>query len=357
MSRNSEKAQSMLYRFRETQAAELGLANRVKGERRPRMASSVTNLRECERWRGDILRDISRKVSKIQDATLTDFEIRDLNDEINALMREKRHWETQIVALGGANYKRAQGVMTDDGGREVPGTRGYKYFGRARELPGVKEMFTRGAQAATEESARNASFQMFRNQGAEYYGDLDEVDAGLIREEDELARQEWDAAARKAAAQLGLPDSAAPPFPQHEPAPFPLPLEPAAPTDDDAATGTKRKSPPPEPAPAPAPETADPVAAPAAPTAPPSRKRGKANNRKTKAPPPPPPGAPAPPTAAPAPPAPTSRQTAEQAALAASFMSVFDPASLRAPDALDKDAMGKILLDVRKRALLEEYGV
>jgi hypothetical protein len=67
MARNGEKAQSMLYRFRETQAVEMGLGNRQKGDRRPRMASSVTNLRECERWRGDILRDIGRKVSKIQD--------------------------------------------------------------------------------------------------------------------------------------------------------------------------------------------------------------------------------------------------------------------------------------------------
>lgn len=59
-------------------------------------------------------------------ATLNDYEIRDLNDEINNLMREKRHFENQIVALGGANYKRAQTSMLDDDGREVPGTRGYK---------------------------------------------------------------------------------------------------------------------------------------------------------------------------------------------------------------------------------------
>lgn len=57
----------MLYRFRESQAVEMGMGDRQKGDRRPRMASSVTNLRDCERWRGDILRDISRKVSKIQD--------------------------------------------------------------------------------------------------------------------------------------------------------------------------------------------------------------------------------------------------------------------------------------------------
>lgn len=71
---------------------------------------------------------------------LTDYEIRDLNDEINGLLREKSHWERQLIALGGANYRRAA-VQLDDSGKEVPGTRGYKYFGRAKELPGVKELF------------------------------------------------------------------------------------------------------------------------------------------------------------------------------------------------------------------------
>lgn len=63
--RNEEKSQSMLFRFRESQAAELGLVGRT--DRRPRVASSCKDLRQCERWRGEILRDISRKVSKIQD--------------------------------------------------------------------------------------------------------------------------------------------------------------------------------------------------------------------------------------------------------------------------------------------------
>ena len=58
-------------------------------------------------------------------AGLSDYEIRDLNDEINKLMREKRHWENQIVALGGANYRRNV-AMLDDDGKEVPGTKGYK---------------------------------------------------------------------------------------------------------------------------------------------------------------------------------------------------------------------------------------
>ena len=58
-------------------------------------------------------------------AGLTDYEVRDLNDEIIKLMREKRHWEIQTIALSGANYRRNV-AMLDDDGREVPGTKGYK---------------------------------------------------------------------------------------------------------------------------------------------------------------------------------------------------------------------------------------
>ena len=58
-------------------------------------------------------------------AGLTDYEVRDVNDDINKLLREKRHWENQIIALGGANYRRNV-AMLDDDGKEVPGTKGYK---------------------------------------------------------------------------------------------------------------------------------------------------------------------------------------------------------------------------------------
>ena len=37
-------------------------------------------------------------------AGLGEFRIRDLNDEINKLLREKRHWEERIIELGGPDY-------------------------------------------------------------------------------------------------------------------------------------------------------------------------------------------------------------------------------------------------------------
>lgn len=37
-------------------------------------------------------------------AGLGEFRIRDLNDEINKLLREKGHWEFRIKELGGPDY-------------------------------------------------------------------------------------------------------------------------------------------------------------------------------------------------------------------------------------------------------------
>jgi len=70
-------------------------------------------------------------------ASLSDYQIRDLNDDINRMMKEKYVWEVQLRNLGGPNYGVGTGKVLDDDGREVPGQRGYKYYGRAKELPGI----------------------------------------------------------------------------------------------------------------------------------------------------------------------------------------------------------------------------
>lgn len=209
----------MLYRFREAQRAELGLS--TKDEKRPYLASLVDTIQDGEKWRYQIIKEVSNLVTKIQDrelgletgensaeapdageqfsdtanavfvdncrlkadislemspiyrqmefllrarsldneearsyandlltlylpspAALGDFQIRDLNDQINKLLREKHHWERRILELGGPNYMGQSMRLIDEDGREVPGgQRGYRYFGRAKELPGVKELF------------------------------------------------------------------------------------------------------------------------------------------------------------------------------------------------------------------------
>ncbi|TYJ58582.1 hypothetical protein B9479_000792 [Cryptococcus floricola] len=322
MARNSEKAQSMLYRFREQQAIDMGLGTRQKGDRRPRMTSTCTNLREAERWRGDIMRDIGRKVSKIQDASLTDYQVRDLNDEINQLFREKRNWENQIINLGGANYKRSAGVMVDDDGREVPGTRGYKYFGRAKELPGVKELFTRSAAQATEESARNSSFQMFRHQGPGYYGDEDELEEGLLAEEEEASRQEWNEQAREAAELLGITDETSLPA-------YPVKLPSTSGESEKAPPATKGKK--------------------AAANGKSKRKAGVEEEEEAKK-------SKGDEVSEEGQSAPAVQDAVAQAA-AAGYLGVLDADSIKFPTLPDKEEMAKVLLEVRKQALRDEYGV
>jgi len=58
-------------------------------ERRPYLSTLCETLPECEKWRMQIIREIAKKVSQIQNAGLGEFKLRDLNDEINKLLREK----------------------------------------------------------------------------------------------------------------------------------------------------------------------------------------------------------------------------------------------------------------------------
>ena len=66
-----------------------------------------------------IIREIAKKVAQIQNTDLGEFRIRDLNDEIDKLLREKRHWEAQIKELGGPDYSRVGPRMLDHEGCEV----------------------------------------------------------------------------------------------------------------------------------------------------------------------------------------------------------------------------------------------
>ena len=60
-----------------------------------------------------IIRDISKSVTAIQNAGLGEFRIRDLNDHINKLLREKKHWENRLRELGGKSYSSKGAKMLD----------------------------------------------------------------------------------------------------------------------------------------------------------------------------------------------------------------------------------------------------
>ncbi|XP_031557979.1 pre-mRNA-splicing factor ISY1 homolog [Actinia tenebrosa] len=186
MARNAEKAMTMLSRWYDVKRKEAG-----KGvqERRPFLATECDNLQEAERWRHQVIREVAKKVAQIQNAGLGEFRIRDLNDEINKLLREKRHWEDRIKELGGPDYGKIGPKMLDHEGKEVPGNRGYKYFGAAKDLPGVRELFEQEPPKAP----RKTRAELYKDVDADYYGYRDEDDGVLVPIEQEV---EKDAIAR-----------------------------------------------------------------------------------------------------------------------------------------------------------------
>lgn len=168
-------------------------------ERRPYLATECSDLNEADKWRQQILREVGKKVMEIQNAGLGEHRwvaggqatrhgresaarrsaraarhagtgrrplrggrssacqspplpglppvtrrpdrIRDLNDEINKLIREKGHWEKRIVQLGGPDYAKSAPRITDSEGNVLDGAAGrgagYRYFGAAKNLPGA----------------------------------------------------------------------------------------------------------------------------------------------------------------------------------------------------------------------------
>ncbi|KAL2553635.1 Isy1-like splicing [Forsythia ovata] len=176
MARNEEKAQSMLNRF-----ITMKEEKKKPKERRPYLASECRDLAEADKWRQQIMREIGRKVAEIQNEGLGEHRLRDMNDEINKLIREKTHWERRIVELGGPNYTRHSAKMTDLDGNIVdvpnPGGRGpgYRYFGAAKKLPGVKELF----EKPPELRKRRTRYDIYKRIDASYYGYRDDEDGIL----------------------------------------------------------------------------------------------------------------------------------------------------------------------------------
>jgi len=172
---NEEKAHAMLNRW---VAMKKELNSRSK-DKRPYLSSECNNLQECERWRGQIIKEITKKVADIQNASLGEYKLRELNDEINKLFREKGHWEDRIKELGGPDYKKIRPRAIDSQGFELPGSGGYKYWGAAKDLPGVRELFAKDVPNPPKKSR----LDLYKNIDFKYYGLKDEEDGNLLIDE------------------------------------------------------------------------------------------------------------------------------------------------------------------------------
>ncbi len=64
MARNQEKAQSMLYRFREAMLMEAG---KLAPKERPNHTNDTFRIDHCRHFRREVVREIGDKVVKIQD--------------------------------------------------------------------------------------------------------------------------------------------------------------------------------------------------------------------------------------------------------------------------------------------------
>jgi len=173
MARNAEKAQAMLNRFLQAKKDAL----KPDHGKRPFIASEVTDVHECEKWRNQVVGQIAKQVAIIQNGSLGEHKIRDLNDYINKLIREKKHWERQIRFLGGPDFMSSSSgpKIVDNDGKRALGTDGYFYFGAAKELPGVRELFEKNVLS---EAAKNR-VDLYKMVDADYYGYRDDDD-GLL---------------------------------------------------------------------------------------------------------------------------------------------------------------------------------
>jgi pre-mRNA-splicing factor ISY1 len=115
MARNEEKAQSMLNRW-------LKMKEEKRSKRptkRPHLASECSYLPDAEKWRHEVIKEIVKDVALIQNESLGEYRVRELNDNINKRLREKMHWEKRIAELGGRKYSEINQKIVDDEGNSI----------------------------------------------------------------------------------------------------------------------------------------------------------------------------------------------------------------------------------------------
>jgi pre-mRNA-splicing factor ISY1 len=66
-----------------------------------------------------------------------------------------------------------------------------RYFGRAKELPGVRELFQSRKKEEDEDNLALAYYSKFMAQGPAYYGDLDENEALAVFEREAEEEGAW----------------------------------------------------------------------------------------------------------------------------------------------------------------------
>jgi pre-mRNA-splicing factor ISY1 len=138
----------------------------------------VRNLATCEKWRKRICDEIDQKLEKLYNEPLPEAETRYLNDEVNRILQEIRRWEIRIVELGGIDYSRVS-HQTPTGDMLNTAVNHYQYFGRAKELPGVKELLEAERQQRLDAANLGRKINrdaLMKKVDLRYYGLMEDVE-------------------------------------------------------------------------------------------------------------------------------------------------------------------------------------
>eukprot|EP00560_Eucampia_antarctica_P002426 CAMPEP_0197837668 /NCGR_PEP_ID=MMETSP1437-20131217/32839_1 /TAXON_ID=49252 ORGANISM="Eucampia antarctica, Strain CCMP1452" /NCGR_SAMPLE_ID=MMETSP1437 /ASSEMBLY_ACC=CAM_ASM_001096 /LENGTH=211 /DNA_ID=CAMNT_0043444877 /DNA_START=27 /DNA_END=659 /DNA_ORIENTATION=- len=176
MARPEEKAQAMLNKWTKMREQGEDFYEKEQRKKRPFLSSQCEHLSDAEKWRREIVKEISEGVRKIQNAGLGEHAIRDLNDAINKLWREKYHWNRRIHELGGPDYNLLEKRRQVEEGDYLQGSGGYRYFGAAKDLPGVQELFAKQAAKLTKRKRAD----LYKYITPDYYGLRDEEDGVVL---------------------------------------------------------------------------------------------------------------------------------------------------------------------------------
>ena len=179
MARNSEKKMELFSKWTQFKKdAHSGITNK-----RPTIASECESVGEAEKWRREIVKDITKKIAAIHNASLGEHRIRELNDEINKLMGKKHHWEIRIRELGGSDFTRIKTGLYDVEGKALPGVPNYKYYGAAKDLPGVRELFAEEQEFFETQRSKRHKTDLYKDITPDYYGFRDDDDGTLAPKE------------------------------------------------------------------------------------------------------------------------------------------------------------------------------
>ncbi|CCG25067.1 Isy1 pre-mRNA-splicing factor [Candida orthopsilosis Co 90-125] len=156
-----------LNNFQQYKSKESGALD-TNPQNRPRYVQKVQSIPQAEIWRNIVLGEISSKLTQINDSQTSDVRLRELNDALNQLFKEKRSWEYHIKNLGGNDYIHNVKDMINSGVNVA----GWRYFGRAKGLPDVKKMIEEKKGQIEKQNGGESTKDLEKRLDDHYYGKL-----------------------------------------------------------------------------------------------------------------------------------------------------------------------------------------